>query len=261
MVSERDVSKKAEPELDALAEELDLFALRKKLPELLAEAEKSGSSYTDFALAVLRVEAKAREDRRFDRNRKRSRLPPTIQGLQDFDFSLRPQIEARVVRELLNCRWLEEGRNLICVGRPGLGKTRVLEALAEAALHAKRTVLRTTAAEMLEDLQGSIAEGAYRRTFRRYTKPAVLYLEEFGYAPFDTKATNHLFRIVAARHEAKASLLLAANTGFKHWKTFFPSEAQSVATVDRLIDRATILRFSGKSFRKPQDEHGAEADE
>lgn len=248
-------------ELDALAEELDLFALREKLPQLLASAEKSGTSYTDFALTLLRVEALARENRRLDRNRKRSRLPPTVAGLDDFDFTLRPQLEARVVRELLNCRWLEDGRNLICVGRPGLGKTRVLDAFAEAALKTRRTVFRTTAAEMLEDLQGSLADGTYRRTFRRYTKPAVLYLDEFGYAPFDTKATNHLFRVVAARHEAKASLLLAANTGFKNWKTFFPSEAQAVATVDRLIDRATILRFTGKSFRKPQDVLGAETDE
>lgn len=257
MVSERDATR----ELDALAEELDLYGLRAKLGELLGAAEKAGSSYTDFALALLREEAKVREERRRDRNRKRSRLPRAIQGLEGFDFSLRPQLEARVVRELLNCRWLGEGRNIICVGRPGLGKTRVLDALADAVLKSLRTVLRTTAAEMLEDLQGSLAEGAYRRTFRRYVKPAVLYLDEFGYAPFDTKATNHLFRVVAARHEAKAPILLAANTGFKHWKTFFPSEAQSVATVDRLIDRATILRFSGKSFRKPQDEHGAEADE
>ena len=33
-----------------------------------------------------------------------------------------------------------------------------------------------------------------------------------------------------------------------------------VATVDRLIDRATILRFSGKSKRKPLETHGAEID-
>jgi len=260
------VSKPAEEdpakELDALAEQLDLYALREKLKELLSSAEKSASSYTDFALALLRTEVLSRQHRRLDRNRKRSRLPPTIEGLDGFDFTARPKIEARVVRELLNCRWIEEGRNIICVGRPGLGKTRVLDALAEAALKAEVTVLRTTAAEMLDDLQGSLADGSHQRTVRRYMKPAVLYLDEFGYAPFDAKATNHIFRIVAARHIFKLPILLAANTGFKHWQKFFPSEAQSVATVDRLIDRATILRFSGKSFRKPQDIHGADdADE
>jgi DNA replication protein DnaC len=89
------------------------------------------------------------------------------------------------------------------------------------------------------------------RTFRRYEKYDILYLDEFGYAPFDADATKHLFRLVSARHR-KRSILLAANTGFNNWKSFFPSEAQAVATVDRLIDQATILRFTGNSFRMPK---------
>ena len=44
--------------------------------------------------------------------------------------------------------------------------------------------------------------------------------------------------------------------GFPGWKRFFPSEAQAVATVDRLIDNATILRFSGKGFRQPKEVYG-----
>jgi GAF domain-containing protein len=53
---------------------------------------------------------------------------------------------------------------------------------------------------------------------------------------------------------------LAANTGFAGWRRFFPSEAQAVATVDRLIDNATILRFSGKGFRKPKEVIGEAVD-
>lgn len=55
--------------------------------------------------------------------------------------------------------------------------------------------------------------------------------------------------------------MITANTGFSNWASSFPSEAHAVATVDRLIDRATILRFTGKSFREPHDIHGAPLDE
>ena len=34
-----------------------------------------------------------------------------------------------------------------------------------------------------------------------------------------------------------------------------------MATVDRLVDRATILRFTGKSFRMPKDILGAELED
>jgi DNA replication protein DnaC len=247
-------------ELRTLAQLLNLTALRDTLPELLARAESDELSYSDFALLMLRFEAQTRQSRRLTRNLKRSGLPQLVEGLDGFDFSIRPKLEPRVVKELLNCRWVEDKRNIICVGRPGLGKTRVLDALAKAACLRGYTVLNVNTAEMLEDLHGSLADGTYKRTFRRYEKPDVLYADEFGYDPFDATATKHLFRLVSARH-GNRSTLIAANTGFANWKRFFPSEAQAVATVDRLIDRATILRFTGKSKRTPLETHGADVNE
>jgi DNA replication protein DnaC len=121
-------------------------------------------------------------------------------------------------------------------------------------------VLCTLAADMIEDLHASQADGTFKRAFRRYLKPAVLLLDEFGYEPFTPEATNYLFRLVSARHRA-GSIVLTANTGFSKWRTLFPSEATAVATVDRLVDAATILRFTGKSFRQPQDIIGAPLDD
>jgi DNA replication protein DnaC len=247
-------------QLRQLAQALNLTALRDELPALLARAEAQEISYSDLALAMLRFESDTRKGRRLTRNLKRSGLPEVIEGLDDYDFSIRPNLEARVVKELLNCRWVPQGRNILCVGRPGLGKTRILDALARAACLQGFTVKKVITAEMLENLHGALADGTYKRTFRRYEKPDVLYCDEFGYAPFDTEASKHLFRLVSARHR-QHSILLAANTGFKNWKTFFPSEAQSVATVDRLIDQATILRFTGKGCRQPLHVHGAEVDD
>jgi DNA replication protein DnaC len=248
-------------EIVRLAHALNLTALEDQIPNMLQRAEKDGLSYSDFALELLHFEAQSRNSRRLTRNLKRSGLPAVVEGLDTFDFSVRPQLEPRVVKELLNCRWVEEeGRNIICVGRAGLGKSRVLDNLAKSACLKGHTVLKVLTAVMLEDLHASLADGTFRRTFRRYEKPDVLYLEEFGYAPFDEEATKYLFRLISARHR-RSSILLAANTGFKNWKRFFPSEAQAVATVDRLIDRATILRFTGKSFRAPKEVLGAETDD
>ena len=90
---------------------------------------------------------------------------------------------------------------------------------------------------------------------RRYTKPSLIICDEFGYEGFDPKATKYLFRLVSARHR-QGSIILTANTGFNRWKSLFPSEAAAVSTVDRLVDRATILRFTGQGCRIPKDIHG-----
>lgn len=243
-------------ELTSIAHALNLTALRDQLPALIAQAEQRGSSYSDFALDMLRHEYTTRQSRRLTRNLRRAALPAVVEGLDGFDFSIRPKLEPRVVKEFLNCRWVEENRNIICVGLPGRGKSRILDTLAKAACMKGYTVLKVNTAEMLEEIHASLADGTFKRTFRRFEKPDVLFLEEFGYAPFDADATKYLFRLVSARHRQR-SILLAANTGFTGWKRFFPSEAQAVATVDRLIDNASILRFSGQGARKPKEIIGA----
>jgi DNA replication protein DnaC len=243
-----------------LAKILSLTTLRDRLMDIIAQAETKGLSYSDFALELLRCEVQARRDRRLNLNLKHSGLPAHVEGMDSYDFSIRPHLEARVVREQLNCRWVQEARNIICVGKPGTGKTRFLDSVGKAACTLGFTVLKTTTAQLLESIHAAQADSTTNRVFRRFEKPDVLILDEFGYAPIDSESTSCLFRLVSARHQRR-SIVLAANTGFADWKHFFPSEAQAVATVDRLIDRASIFRFTGKSFRKPKEIIGPELED
>ena len=242
-------------ELELLARDLDLTALADNLGEMLGRAEQETLSYTDFALNLFQKEMAARQGRRLERGLKRSRLG-TVEGLDGFDFSIRPNLEPRIIKELCTCRFIEEKRNVLCLGKPGLGKTRIAKTIARAACLAGHSVLFVNTAEMLEEIQASLIDGTYNRTMRRFTKPSLICCDEFAYEPFDSKANKFLFRFVSARYRT-GSIILTANTGFSNWKNLFPSESAAVSTVDRLVDSATFLRFTGKSKRNPRDTYGA----
>ena len=243
-------------ELNAAALDLDLTALAAILPDLLLRAEREGLSYTDLLLTALRTELAARKTRRLERSLKWSHLG-TIEGMDGYNYALRPQLDARVVNELLTARFADEHRNVLCLGKPGLGKTRVAQAIAHAACLAGHSTLCINTVDMIEDMHASRADRTFARALRRYVKPSVLLLDEFGHAgPFDNEATHYLYRVVGARHQ-HGSIVLVANTGFSKWKSLFPSEETAVATVDRLVDRATILRFTGETCRGPRVVTGA----
>lgn len=256
----QDAPNPAHAELVRLAEQLDLTTLAEAWVDLLAKVEVEAPSYSDFARTLLKVEADARDKRQQERSMHRSRLG-ACPSLDAFDFSLRPQLRASVVRELCACRWAADKRGLILVGAQGTGKTTIARILGAAAVEQGYSVLYVAhTADLLAELRGARVDGTARRVFRRYEKPDVLVLDELGYQAIDEAATNDLFRLVSARHGNKSTVVVS-NTGFAHWHRFFPSKAQAVATVDRLVDDATILRFTGKSVRKPRDVHGAKLDD
>ncbi len=249
--------------LEALRElllRLNLTTVSKRLGELLAQAETAKPSFSQFLHRVLEVEEAARWERKIQRRVRWSKLGPPV-SLEGFDWAARPQLSPQVVKELLTCRFVEERRNLILVGRSSLGKTSVAKAVGHAATARGMSVYYATMADLLEALHASRADGTYRKAFRRVSQPDLLVLDDCG---FDTdvgrEAANELFRLVCARHRQRSTLVVT-NLPFKKWGEFLPSPAQAVAIADRLVDQATILRFSGKPFRNPRDIHGAPLDE
>jgi DNA replication protein DnaC len=241
-----------------LATELDLTALAAAIESLIDKEQEEQIPFVELARRLLDTEVKARRQRSLERRLKRSRLGSVL-GLDGYDFSIRPQLDERVVRGFLDPEWARQRRNLLLMGKSGLGKTRLGKAFVHAAVLAGFTALAVTTAEMLEDLYSSQADDSFRRRLRRYVKPDVLYLDDFGYSVIDAPGSSLLFRVVSERYE-RGSIVLTANCGFKKWKHFFPSEAHAVATVDRLVDRASILRFSGPSGRGPTEILGAPLD-
>ena len=246
-------------EVQALLAELSLTTAAQELPRILAEAGSKSPSYSDFLRSVLEVEQAARFDRKIQRRIRWSKLGPYV-SLDHFNFADRPQLSPQVVKELLTCRFVEERRNLILVGKPSTGKTTVAKAIGHAACRRAFSVYNVSMAEMLEALHASRADGTYRKAFRRATSPDVLILDDAGFSDLGKQATNELFRLVCARYQQKTTIVVT-NLAFKKWGEFIPSAAQAVAIADRLIHDATILRFTGKPYRPPRDIHGAPLDD
>ncbi len=180
-------------------------------------------------------------------------------NLESFDFSVRPQLSAAAVREVATCRFVEERRNVLLVGRPSTGKTTIAKALGHAACLKGHSVYYASMADMLGELHAAKADNTYRKAFRRVVQPALLILDDAGFAPLAGEPAAELFRVVCARYQ-RASTIVSSNLPFKQWGEFLASTALAVATADRLIDNATILRFSGKPFRGPREVLGAPLD-
>jgi DNA replication protein DnaC len=257
------MARKAEPQdplaqVRALLERLNLTTAARGLPDLLAQAEATHPAYSEFLRQLLDAEQSSRWERKLQRRRRWSRLGPPL-SLEGFDWAARPQLSPQVVKELLTCRFIDEHRNVILVGRPSTGKTTVAKALGHAACAHALSVYYAPTGEVLGSLHAARADGTYRKVFRRVANADLLILDDAGFTDLGRDAANELFRVVCARTRQRSTIVVS-NLPFKQWAEFLPSPAQAVAIADRLVDDATILRFSGTPYRQPRDVHGAPLD-
>lgn len=245
--------------LEAELVELNLTTLARRLRELLAQAEGQALSFSEFLARAVETERMSRRERRVQRHLRWSRLGH-CEDLESFDWTARPNLAPQAVRELGTCRFLEERRNLVFLGRSSLGKTRIAKWIGRAACEKGHSVYYVTLADMLTALRATKVDGTYRKAFRRVTRCALLILDDAGVEPLSLEQSGELFRVVCARYRERSTILVA-NAPLRKWGDFLPSAAQAVAITDRLIHDATILRFGGKSFRPPKEVLGAKLDD
>ncbi|MGH7334113.1 MAG: ATP-binding protein, partial [Candidatus Rokuibacteriota bacterium] len=165
------MARKAEPpdplaQVRVLLERLSLTTAARGLPDLLAQAESQHPAYSEFLRQILDTEDSSRWERKLQRRRRWSKLGPPI-SLDGFNWAARPQLSPQVVKELLTCRFIDEHRNVILVGRPSTGKTTLARALGHAACNRALSVYYDATAEVLATLHAARADGTYRKVFRR----------------------------------------------------------------------------------------------
>jgi DNA replication protein DnaC len=155
---------------------LGLGAVEARVETLLERASKQEPAYADFLLEVMSAEVDARRARYLKTRLQLAHLP-YVKTFEQFDFSFQPSIDERQVRELRTLRFVHEASNVILLGPPGVGKTHLAVALAEAGIQAGQAAHFMTAHDLVTDLGRAYREGRLDRRLRIYLAPKILVID------------------------------------------------------------------------------------
>ncbi|MCA9559372.1 MAG: ATP-binding protein [Planctomycetes bacterium] len=197
---------------------------------------------------VMAIEREERLQRGLERRTRTSRIG-RFKSLSDFDWGWPRRIDRMTIEELTRLAFMEEEANVVVVGPNGTGKTMIAKNIAHSVIRAGKTARFVTASAMLNELAAQDGVAALGRTFRRYTSPALLVIDELGYVAYANRHADMLFEVVNRRYESGRSIVVTTNRAFQDWGELFPNATCVVPLVDRLIHRSEIIEIDGDSYR------------
>jgi len=236
---------KATEALDSLG----LKTAREHLDQTAQQAAASQWTYTHFLGYLLDGELHERRRRAIEIALQFARFP-SRKRLADFDFSAQPSIDRRLIEELATTRFISEGRNVVMLGPPGVGKTHLAIALGMTVCELGQRAYFTTAIELARRLNKATRENRLHREMKNLVRPSLLIIDEVGYLTLDSTQASLLFQVIAERYEKQQAIVLTSNKAFSEWAQVFAGDAvMASAALDRLLHRATVINIRGESYR------------
>lgn len=226
---------------------LSLHRIRETYIPEAENAAKAKLSYQDYLQRLLEIEVFSKIERSINRKMQIAAFPQ-IKRLEEFDFSYQPQINEKLIRELASLNFLEEAKNLLFVGAPGVGKTHLAIALGVKAVQARKRVLFYTAEQLTLLLASSEVSGSLNKTLESLSRVDLLIIDELGYLALTKQTAKLFFQLISKRYES-GSVIITTNKPFEEWGEVFNDDVVAAAVLDRLLHHCYPFLINGKSFR------------
>ncbi len=234
-------------EVEKLASKLKLGYTKQNYSTSISEAMDKNASYEEFLKILLTNELIYRENNGVKRRIRTAKFP-YLKYLNELKYDAFPLEVANQIRELTSLKFLDEGRNVILVGNPGVGKTHTAIGLGIAACMKQKNVLYITVPNLITELKESMTLNQLTVYKRKFIKYDLVILDELGYIGFDKQGSELLFNLLSMRNETK-SILITTNLSFNRWEEIFGDPTLTAAMVDRLAHKATVINIKGDSYR------------
>jgi DNA replication protein DnaC len=170
--------------------------------------------------------------------------------LEGFDFSFNPRIKKNTIKDLSSCLFIEKKEHVLIYGPAGVGKTHIAQALGHEACRRGYDVLFVKETKMLRSLLAGRADHSWKRLIKRYVRPDLLIIDDFGLTALNATQAEDFYEIVAERY-LKASIVITSNRPPQDWVPLFSDPVMANSALDRVAHHAHHLIIEeGDSYRK-----------
>ena len=237
-------------ELVPILKKLRLSGVLHSLDLRMRQAVEDNLAHSEFLLRLFTDELERRDAKQLDQRLRRASFEHH-KTLEDFDFAFNPNVPKAKVIELATCHFVERRENVLLVGKTGVGKSHIAQAIGHRACLLGHTVLFTSAQQLLGQLRAARADQSYDRKMLRFTTPDLLIIDDLGLRGLRDDEPMDLYEVIRHRYELGA-VIITSNRDVDEWPPLFGDTLLAGAAMDRLLHHAHVIPIDGESFRNPR---------
>lgn len=227
---------------------MHLSGMVKALREQMLQADVTSLSFEERLGLLIDYEWSYREERKLQRRLKAAKLKQ-IACVENIDYLTHRGLDREMMRELVSCRWVKAGRNVILTGPTGIGKSWIACALGEKACREGFTVHYARISRLVQELSLTRADGSFLKTLERIAKIDVLILDDWALAPLEGQAQQDILEVIDDR-VGKRSIIITSQLPIEKWHDMIGDPSTADALLDRLISKAVNINLKGGSLRR-----------
>lgn len=233
--------------LDQKLTTLKLARIRQVYPSWVEQAAQTQLGYADLLDELVTEELLARQEHQLRRRLRQANFPYAA-TIEQFDFTLRPELKRTVILRYLDSSFVTSAGSLLLIGASGLGKTHLAIAVGTKMVHLGYRVRFLTAQQLANAVLAAPGRVEVAHLVQPLLTCHLLILDEFGYLPLDPQVGPVLYEVLAGRYE-KGATIITSNKSLSSWGQVVGDTALMMALADRLLHHGEVFYLRGSSYR------------
>ena len=209
------------------------------------------NSFNDRFSNIVNFEWELRFNKKFNRYLKKATLRYPQASFDESIYEPERRLDTDTIERLSNCKWLDEGRNLLITGATGAGKSYLSNALCIAAIRQFKTVKYIRANTMMSEMDQARIKGNYLEYINNMARLDLLVIDDFGLMDLDLDKCRDFFEVIDSRDNLKSTIIVS-QLPVQYWYDLFVDNTYADACLDRIIHKAFRLELNGKNMRNPK---------